>query len=123
MMEPEEIADEEHEQVLERVAAIDVAKASGKVCVRLPHESEPGRRVSRVWDVEATTGAIIELADHLASSGSRRSRSSRRRITGGSGSTCWRRPGWMCSWSTPATSRTCPAGPKPTSSTRCGWRS
>ena len=27
---------------------------------------EPGgRRISRVWDVEATTGAVTELADHL----------------------------------------------------------
>ena len=33
---PVEIPDAEHELVLERVAAIDVAKAAGKVCVRLP---------------------------------------------------------------------------------------
>ena len=33
--EPEEIPDGEHELVAERVAAIDVAKASGKVCVRM----------------------------------------------------------------------------------------
>ncbi|WP_433509423.1 IS110 family transposase [Nonomuraea sp. CA-143628] len=43
-----------------------MAKASGKVCTRLPHESGSGRRVTRVWDVEARTNAIIELADHLA---------------------------------------------------------
>ena len=42
MMEPREIEDEEHERVLERVAAIDVAKASGMVCVRVPHPSRPG---------------------------------------------------------------------------------
>src|ERR1035437_9561076 len=35
MREPQEIVDEEHEQVIERVAAIDVAKASGMVCVRV----------------------------------------------------------------------------------------
>jgi hypothetical protein len=33
MREPQEICDEEHEQILERVAAVDVAKASGMVCV------------------------------------------------------------------------------------------
>jgi len=33
---PEQIEDEDHEQRLERVAAIDVAKASGKVCTRVP---------------------------------------------------------------------------------------
>ena len=64
--EPEEIEDEEHEQILERVCAIDVAKASGKVCTRVPHESRPGRRRTRVWDVDATTNAILELGEHLA---------------------------------------------------------
>jgi transposase len=48
MMEPREIEDEGHERILERVVAIDVAKASGMVCVRVPHESSPGRRVSRI---------------------------------------------------------------------------
>jgi transposase len=69
MMEPREIEDEGHERVLERVAAIDVAKASGMVCVRVPHESKPGRRVSRVWEVPATTRAVIELGDHLVCQG------------------------------------------------------
>jgi transposase len=69
MMEPREIEDEGHERILERVVAIDVAKASGMVCVRVPHESRPGRRVSRVWEVPAATGAVIELGDHLACQG------------------------------------------------------
>ncbi|CQD23928.1 hypothetical protein BN1232_05940 [Mycobacterium lentiflavum] len=47
-MVPEEIADDDHELVIERVCAIDVAKASGKVCVRLPHRSLRGRRGSQV---------------------------------------------------------------------------
>ena len=62
---PEQVEDEEHEQRLQRVAAIDVAKASGKVCTRLPHESKPGRRVTLVWDVPATTNAICRLAEQL----------------------------------------------------------
>ena len=33
MEEPQEVQDEEYERVWERVAAIDVAKASGVVCV------------------------------------------------------------------------------------------
>jgi transposase len=65
MREPQEIQDEEYEQVVERVAAVDVAKASGMVCTRLPDPSRPGKRVTKVWEVEATTGAITELADHL----------------------------------------------------------
>lgn len=50
------------EQRLERVAAIDVAKASGKVCVRVPAGS---RRVSKIWDVTSMTKAILALADDL----------------------------------------------------------
>jgi transposase len=65
VMEPQEIEDEEHEQILERVAAVDVAKASGMVCTRVPREGQPGKRRTRVQLVGATTGAILELADHL----------------------------------------------------------
>jgi transposase len=61
----QEIEDPEHEQVLARVAAIDVAKATGMVSTRVPHEKRPGRRLTKVWEVAATTNAIVELADHL----------------------------------------------------------
>jgi transposase len=69
MREPAEIEAEEHEELVARVAAVDVAKASGMVCTRVPHESRPGRRVTKVWQVDATTNAIIELGDHLACQG------------------------------------------------------
>lgn len=64
-----EIPDAEHELLIERAAAVDVAKASGTVCVRLPREGAQVRRVSRVWEVAATTGAVSELADQLAELG------------------------------------------------------
>jgi transposase len=69
MTEPEEIEDEEYEQITERVAAIDVAKATGMVCTRVPHPSRPGKRRTRVWNVDATTNAILELSGHLAGEG------------------------------------------------------
>ena len=47
---------EDEQEVLARVAAIDVAKATGMVCTRVPHENMPGRRFS----VERATR--IELA-------------------------------------------------------------
>lgn len=59
----EELDAPESEQILERVAAIDVAKASAKVCLRVPAKK---RRVSKIWDVGSTTRAITELADALA---------------------------------------------------------
>jgi transposase len=69
MREPQEIQDEDHEQVWERVAAVDVAKASGMVCTRVPHPCRPGRRLTKVWEVAATTGAIIQLGEQLVGLG------------------------------------------------------
>jgi transposase len=69
MMGPQEIEDEEHEQVLERVAAVDVAKATGMVCTRVPDPSRPGKRRTRVREVAAATGAVLELAEQLAGEG------------------------------------------------------
>jgi transposase len=39
--EPGEIDADDRGEVVQRVAAIDVAKASGKVCTRVPHPSKP----------------------------------------------------------------------------------
>jgi transposase len=48
--EPQEVQDEEYERVWERVAAIDVATASGVVCTRVPGEARPGRRRTKGMD-------------------------------------------------------------------------
>jgi transposase len=67
--EPVVVADAEHEESLDRAAAVDVAKASGQVCTRVPDPGRPGRRVTTTWEVQATTSAIIELGDHLRCQG------------------------------------------------------
>ena len=69
MPEPQVIDDQEHERVFERVAAIDVGKASGVVCARAPHPSRPGVRRGTVWTVAATMGAVRALAAQLAGLG------------------------------------------------------
>jgi transposase len=69
MATPQEIPDSEHEQLLARVCAVDVAKRSGKVCTRVPHPGQPHRRVCTVWDVPATTNAVTALAGQLVSLG------------------------------------------------------
>jgi transposase len=60
---------DEHEEIMGRVAAIDVAKASGMVCTRVPHATRAGKRVTKVWQVASTTNQILELADQLAGEG------------------------------------------------------
>jgi transposase len=65
VVKPEVIPDQEHEQIWQRACAVDIGKEFGTVCVRVPDEARPGRRVSRVWDVKATTAAVTGLADHL----------------------------------------------------------
>jgi transposase len=63
---PQVIPDEDHEVVYERVAAVDVAKASGVVCTRTPDTERPGRYVNRIWDnVPATRARIAELGREL----------------------------------------------------------
>jgi transposase len=61
-----EVADEEHQQLFTRVAAVDVAKASGMVCTRLPK----GRGyTARTWEVTAVMSAVVALARQLAGLG------------------------------------------------------
>jgi hypothetical protein len=63
---PQVIPDEDHEVICERVAAVDVAKASGVVCLRTPDPARPGRFVNRIWDnVPATRARIAELGGEL----------------------------------------------------------
>ena len=66
MGKPQVIPDEDHEVVYEQVAAVDVAKASGVVCMRTPDPERPGRFVNRIWDnVPATRPRIAELGREL----------------------------------------------------------
>jgi transposase len=69
MERPQEVEDEEHGRAWERVAAVDVAKASGVVCTRVPGDGPSGRRRMHVWTVKATLGAVTELGDHLRCEG------------------------------------------------------
>jgi transposase len=65
VQQPIEVDVDEGQQVVGRVAAIDVAKATGMVCTRVPHATTVGKRVTKVWEVKATTKGLVELADHL----------------------------------------------------------
>jgi transposase len=51
MQEPVEVEERQDERAAARVAAVDVAKASGVVCTRVPREGEPGQFLTKVWPV------------------------------------------------------------------------
>jgi transposase len=64
----EEITEDAAELVA-RVAGLDIGKASLVCCVRVPHESQPGRRRQQVRTFATTTGQLLELRDWLAAEG------------------------------------------------------
>jgi hypothetical protein len=56
----EEITEETAELVA-RVAGLDIGKASLVCCVRVPHDTRPGRRRQQVRTFATTTGQLLEL--------------------------------------------------------------
>ncbi|MFD7177548.1 IS110 family transposase [Streptomyces sp. NPDC059929] len=65
----EELREEPDDGTVVRVAAVDIGKASGMVCLRVPHDTIEGRRIQKVWTVASTTNAILELGDTLVCQG------------------------------------------------------
>jgi transposase len=64
------VEDEEYQLRHEKVAGIDIAKAKGDVCTRLPAAREGGRRRSRVEEnVPARARDILELGSRLIADG------------------------------------------------------
>ena len=115
-------ASEDRVEVIERAAAIDVAKGFGMVCTRVPG-SRPGRRLQKIWRVETRYQEVIALMDHLRAEGMQRLVLESTSDTGVSGTTWPRRPGWRYGWLTPATSSTCRGGARATGPTACGCAS
>jgi transposase len=60
---------DEQELHVERVAALDLGKAALEACVRVPHQTKPGRRLQEVRGYATTTGSLLALADWLHSWG------------------------------------------------------
>jgi hypothetical protein len=63
------VEDEDYHLRHERVAGIDVAKASGMICLRLPPEGGQGKRFSRVWEAGATVPEAEAVAQVLLAAG------------------------------------------------------
>jgi hypothetical protein len=57
--------DPQVEEVVARVAALDIGKAELVCCVRVPHEDKPGRRCQEVATYSTMTRSLLGMADHL----------------------------------------------------------
>jgi hypothetical protein len=60
---------QDNEEIIERVAALDIGKAEVMCCVRVPDEDHPGKRLQEVQAYPTMTRSVLGLADHLASLG------------------------------------------------------
>ena len=60
---------EEPGALVERVAALDIGKATLTVCIRVPHEDKPGARRQEVRTCATLTPALLELRDWLICQG------------------------------------------------------
>jgi transposase len=59
----------ERAELVERVAALDLGKAVLTACVRVPHETKPGRRCQEVREYRTTTASLLALAGDLRGHG------------------------------------------------------
>jgi transposase len=57
---------QDNEEIIERVAALDIGKAELMCCVRVPDEAHPGRRRQEVQAYPTLTRSVQRMADHLA---------------------------------------------------------
>jgi transposase len=57
---------QDNEEIIERVAALDVGKAELMCCVRVPDEDHPGKRLQEVQPYPAMTRSLLGMCDHLA---------------------------------------------------------
>jgi transposase len=53
---------QDNEQIIERVAALDIGKAELVCCVRVPDEDHRGRRLQEVETYSTMTRALLSMA-------------------------------------------------------------
>jgi transposase len=56
---------EDTEEIIERVAALDIGKAELVACVRVPNPNKPGRRAQEITTYSTMTRSLLGLADRL----------------------------------------------------------
>jgi len=56
---------QDNEEIIARVAALDIGKAELVCCVRVPDEDRPGRRLQEVQTYSTMTRPLLSMADRL----------------------------------------------------------
>ena len=56
---------EDTEEIVERVAALDIGKAELVACIRVPNPDKPGRRAQEITTYSTMTRSLLGLADRL----------------------------------------------------------
>jgi transposase len=60
---------EDAEEIIERVAALDIGKAELVACIRVPHPDRPGRRAQEIATYSTMTRSLLGLAHRLQALG------------------------------------------------------
>jgi len=60
---------EDLEEIIERVAALDIGKAELVACVRVPSPTTPGRRAQEISTHSTMTRSLLALSDRLRALG------------------------------------------------------
>jgi transposase len=63
------IRTQDNEEIIERVAALDIGKAELVCCIRVPDAAHPGRRLQEVDTYPTMTRALLVMADRMAGLG------------------------------------------------------
>ncbi|WUV39712.1 hypothetical protein OG318_53400 (plasmid) [Streptomyces sp. NBC_01483] len=53
------------EEIIERVAALDIGKAEFVCCTRVPREGSPGRRMQELATYPTMTRSLLGMCNHL----------------------------------------------------------
>jgi transposase len=111
---------QDEQEIIQRVAALDIGKATLVCCVRVPGEGAGDRRAQEVTEYSTMTPSLQLMADRLLELGVTR-------VVMEATSDYWKPPFYLLEahgfevWLvTPRTSSTCQGGPRPTGWTRCG---
>ena len=89
----------DHDQIIQRVAALDVGKAELTCCVRVPGQGSSGRRLQEVRTYQTMTRWLLVMTERLGELGvTRVVMEATSDYWRGASATCWKRPGSRSGW-------------------------